>query len=162
MNAIKKLDEWLSRIESGTLVVLVFLMVFLAFGQIVLRNLFSSGLLWTDLLMRQLVLWVGFLGASLAVREGRHISIDVLPQMLPTQFRPWLKVLVHFTAGVVTVFLTVAAWNFVRMEIEFSTTVFLNIPAWIFQTVLPYSFAMISLRYFLIALDASVELWKKP
>jgi len=162
MNAIRKLDEWLARLESGALILTLFLMVFFSFGQIILRNLFNSGLLWTDLFLRQMVLWVGFLGASLAVREGRHISIDVLPQFLPARLKPFLKILVHFTAGMVCIFLTLAAWKFVEMEIEFNTILFLDIPAWMFQTILPYSFALISLRYFLIALDASVQLRKKP
>jgi C4-dicarboxylate transporter DctQ subunit len=161
MRAIKQLDEWLAKAESGFLVFLLFLMVFLAFGQVVLRNLLNSGLLWTDIFLRQLVLWVGFLGASLAVRERRHISIDVLPQFLPAACKPWIQVLVDLSAGLISVFLTVASWRFVRLEIEYPTILFLDLPAWIFQTILPISFAVISLRYFLHVIDDSIQLWKK-
>ena len=120
MRAIKQLDEWLAKAESGFLVFLLFLMVFLAFGQVILRNFLNSGLLWTDIFLRQLVLWVGFLGASLAVRERRHISIDVLPQFIPATYKPLVQVLVNFSAGLISVFLTVASWKFVQMEIELS------------------------------------------
>jgi len=161
MRAIKQLDEWLAKAESGFLVFLLFLMVFLAFGQVILRNFLNSGLLWTDLFLRQLVLWVGFLGASLAVRERRHISIDVLPQFIPASYKPLIQVLVNLSAGLISVFLTVAAWKFVQMEMEFSTTLFLDLPAWIFQTILPFSFGLISLRYFLHVLDDSIKLWKR-
>ncbi len=161
MRAIKQLDEWLAKAESGCLVFLLFLMVFLAFGQVILRNFFNSGLLWTDLFLRQLVLWVGFLGASLAVRERRHISIDVLPQLIPAPYRPFIQVLVNFSAGLISVFLTVAAWKFVQLEIEFPIILFLDLPAWIFQTILPFSFGLISLRYFLHVFDDSIKLWEK-
>jgi TRAP-type C4-dicarboxylate transport system permease small subunit len=161
MRAIRKLNEWLAKVESGFLVILLFLMVFLAFSQVLLRNFLSSGFLWTDLFLRQLVLWVGFLGASLAVRERRHISIDVLPQFLPVTYRPWAQVLVNLCAGLISVFLTLAAWKFVRMEMEFPTILFLDLPAWIFQTILPFSFSVISLRYFLHVFDDSIKLWKK-
>ena len=172
MRAIKQLDEWLAKTESGFLVFLLFLMVFLAFGQVLLRNLFSSGLLWTDLFLRQLVLWVGFLGASLAVRERRHISIDVLPQFIPATYRPFVQILVNLCTGLISVFLTVAAWKFVRLEMEFPTILFrleieffivffLDLPAWIFQTILPFSLAVISLRYFLHVFNDSIKLWKK-
>jgi TRAP-type C4-dicarboxylate transport system permease small subunit len=161
MRVIKQLDEWLAKAESGFLVFLLFLMVFLAFGQVILRNFLNSGFLWTDLFLRQLVLWVGFLGASLAVRERRHISIDVLPQFIPTPYRPFVQVLVNFSAGLISVFLTVAAWKFLRLEMEFPTILFLDLPAWIFQTILPISFAVISLRYFLHVFDDSIKLWKK-
>lgn len=162
MRAIKQLDEWLAKAESGFLVFLLFLMVFLAFGQVILRNFLNNGLLWTDLFLRQLVLWVGFLGASLAVRERRHISIDVLPQFISATYRPWVQVLVNLSAGLISVFLTVAAWRFVQLEMEFSSTLFLDIPTWIFQTILPFSFGLISLRYFLHVFDDSIKLWKKP
>jgi TRAP-type C4-dicarboxylate transport system permease small subunit len=161
MRAIKQLDEWLAKAESGFLVFLLFLMVFLAFGQVILRNFLNSGLLWTDIFLRQLVLWVGFLGASLAVRERRHISIDVLPQFLPATYKPFIQILVNFSAGIISVFLTLASWKFVQMEIEFPTILFLNLPAWIFQTILPISFAVISLRYFLHVLDDSIKLRQK-
>jgi TRAP-type C4-dicarboxylate transport system permease small subunit len=161
MRAIRQLNEWLAKVESGFLVFLLFLMVFLAFSQVLLRNFLSSGFLWTDLFLRQLVLWVGFLGASLAVRERRHISIDVLPQFLPATYRPWAQVLVNLCAGLISVFLTLAAWKFVQMEMEFSTILFLDLPAWIFQTILPFSFSVISLRYFLHVFDDSIKLWKK-
>jgi len=161
MGAIKKLDEWLAKAESGFLVFLLFLMVFLAFGQVILRNFLNSGLLWTDIFLRQLVLWVGFLGASLAVRERRHISIDVLPQFIPTSYKPFVQVLVNFSAGLISVFLTIASWKFVQMEIEYPTILFLDLPAWIFQTILPVSFAVISLRYFLHVFDDSIKLWQK-
>lgn len=161
MRAIKQLDEWLAKAESGFLVFLLFLMVFLAFGQVILRNFLNSGLLWTDPFLRQLVLWVGFLGASLAVRERRHISIDVLPQFIPANYKPCIQVVVNLSAGLISVFLTVAAWKFVQLEKEFSTTLFLDLPAWIFQTILPFSFGLISLRYFLHVLDDSIKLWKR-
>lgn len=161
MRAIKQFDEWLAKAESGFLVFLLFLMVFLAFGQVLLRNFLSSGLLWTDLFLRQLVLWVGFLGASLAVRDRRHISIDVLPQFIPATYRPLIQILVNLCAGLISVFLTVAAWKFVQLEMEFPTILFLDLPAWIFQTILPFSFAVISLRYFLHVLDDSINLRKK-
>jgi len=161
MRAIKQLDEWLAKAESGVLVLLLFLMVFLAFGQVLLRNFLNSGLLWTDLFLRQLVLWVGFLGASLAVRERRHISIDVLPQFLPDTYKPFIQVLVNLCTGLISVFLTLASWKFVQLEMEFPTILFLEVPAWTFQTILPISFSVISLRYFLHVLDDSIKLWQK-
>ena len=161
MRAIRQLNEWLAKVESGFLVFLLFLMVFLAFSQVLLRNFLSSGFLWTDLFLRQLVLWVGFLGASLAVRERRHISIDVLPQFISATYRPWAQVLVNLCAGLISVFLTLAAWKFVQLEMEFPTILFLEVPAWTFQTILPISFSVISLRYFLHVLDDSIKLWQK-
>ena len=51
--------------------------------QIILRNVFHSGLLWADPLMRHIVLWLGCLGAALATTSARHINIDVFSRALP-------------------------------------------------------------------------------
>ena len=161
MRAIKTLDEWLAKAESGFLLILLFLMVFLAFGQVILRNLFDAGLLWTDVFLRQLVLWLGFLGASLAVRERRHIAIDVLPQFIHHRLRPFVLILVSFCTGGISVFLALAAWKFVQLEIEFPTILFFNIPAWVFQTILPFSLIVIALRYFLQGVEQAIKLWQK-
>ncbi|MCH7499709.1 MAG: TRAP transporter small permease [Nitrospinae bacterium] len=158
MRILKQFDEWLAKTESGLLIFLLFLMVFMAFGQVILRNFFNTGILWTDIFLRQLVLWVGFLGASLAVRERRHISIDVLPQFMPARYKPFLQIGVDFAAGLISLFLTVAAWRFVQFEMESPTVLFLGLPAWIFQTILPFSFAVIALRFFLGVLDKSAQL----
>ncbi len=159
MRAIKQLDEWLAKAESGILVFLLFLMVFFAFGQVLLRNFLNSGLLWTDIFLRQLVLWVGFLGASLAVRERRHISIDVLTHFIPERHKPILNILIGFISGLISAVLALAAWKFVQFEMESPTTLFLDFPAWIFQTILPFSFTVISIRYFLRVYDESVKYW---
>ena len=158
MRTLKRFDEWLAKTESGLLIFLLFLMVFMAFGQVLLRNFFNTGIPWTDIFLRQLVLWVGFLGASLAVRERRHISIDVLPHFVPARFKPFLQIGVDTAAGLISLFLTVAAWKFVQFEMESPSILFLGLPAWIFQTILPFSFAVISIRFFLRVLDESVQL----
>ena len=161
MRFLKILDNWLARTEGGLLIVLLFLMVFMSFGQVVLRNFFNSGILWTDIFLRQMVLWVGFLGASLAVRERRHIAIDVLPNFLPDRVKPWLEIITGIAAGLISIFLTMAAWKFVQFEMDSPTTLFLDIPAWVFQTILPFSFGVISIRYFLQVLDESAKLWDR-
>jgi TRAP-type C4-dicarboxylate transport system permease small subunit len=70
--------EILRRIEDLLLAVLVLILVVLAGGQIVLRDFFHTGISWADPLMRQLVLWTGMLGALAAVRDEKHIALDVL------------------------------------------------------------------------------------
>src|SRR6478752_4834082 len=73
---------WLRYLENGLLTALVLLLVVLAGTQIVLRDLFHTGLSFADPLMRQLVLWTGMLGALAAVRDDKHIALDVLQRFL--------------------------------------------------------------------------------
>ena len=78
---VQRLNAFVAKIESWILVAIVLLMVTMSFLQIILRA-FSIGILWGDIFLRHLVLWVGFIGASLATREEKHINIDVLSRLL--------------------------------------------------------------------------------
>jgi TRAP-type C4-dicarboxylate transport system permease small subunit len=143
----------LEKFEEYFLVLLLTIMILLSFSQVILRNFFQQGILWADIFLRQLVLWVGFLGASLAVSKGKHIGIDFLPNVLPRLWKPKLRVITHLATSIISAILAWSAWDFVRFEMEGNSVLFLNIPVWFFQTILPYSFAVIAVRFLLLALD---------
>ena len=160
MRHIKQIDNILAKTETAVIILVLSVMVLLAFGQVILRNFFGSGIYWADIFLRQMVLWVGFLGASLAVREKKHISIDILPLVLPKSWKIPIRAFTDFAAGVISGFLAYAAWNFIKFEMESDATLLLNIPVWAFQTVLPFSFILISVRFLLQALDGFISCWK--
>ena len=149
MGILKRLDSLLARIEFAALVLLLSTLILISFGQVVLRNFFNEGLLWADTLARQLVLWVGFIGASLATREHRHLSIDFIPHLVSDKARRWLKTASCLAAGVISLFLARASWSFVLFEQEGGSTLFENIPTWWFQVILPYSLVVIAFRFLL-------------
>lgn len=153
MKIIRKIETVLAKCEALAITFILTLMILFSFGQVILRNVFHEGILWADLFLRQAVLWVGFLGASLATREGRHISISILPTLIPESWKKGFGVAVSLSAGIISAVLTVASWEFVKNEMDAKTILFLNIPTWTFQTVLPYSLVIITLRFLLQALD---------
>lgn len=152
MEFVKKIDDWLAKIEAGCVILILSLMIVFSFGQMILRNLFNTGIPWADILLRQMVLWVGFLGASLATRDERHISIDILTPFLPSFWKSAIGTVVRIATAIACSFLTWAAWKFIAFEKVGGSTLFLNLPVWIFQTILPFSFAVIALRLLLRAL----------
>jgi len=158
MRILRQFDHYLAKFETWVLIFLLALMVLLSFGQVVLRNIFNYGLLWADTFLRQLVLWVGFLGASLAVREKQHIAIDFIPNFLPERWLKPLRVIVDSAAGMISLYLLIAAWNFLQFEKEAGSILFLNLPVWIFQIILPFSFGVIAIRFLFRALEGALSL----
>jgi TRAP-type C4-dicarboxylate transport system permease small subunit len=69
LKAINKLEDWF-------LILMLAIMVVLAVTQIFYRNVFGSGVVWIDPLLRVLVLWVAIGGAVVATRTDNHIRID--------------------------------------------------------------------------------------
>ena len=113
------------------------------------RNLFHQALVWGDILLRQLVLWTGFLGASLAIRQNKHISIDVFSSFIPANSKNKVFILTRIVTAIISGFLAWAAWSFVQFEKESESILFLDLPVWIFQLILPYSFITMAFRFLL-------------
>ncbi len=147
MRILKHIDQLLEKIEACLIVLILSLTILLSFGQMLSRNLFDMGIVWGDTLLRQWVLWLGFLGASIAVRHDKHISIKILSNLPNLFLERTLKVFTRFTAGIISGFLTWSAWSFMLFEKEAESTLFLNVPVWVFQAILPYSFLVITLRF---------------
>jgi TRAP-type C4-dicarboxylate transport system permease small subunit len=130
---LKFIDNSLALVENSLIVLIVAIMVVMSFLQVFLRNFFDYGILWGDIFLRHMVLWVGFIGASLATRDERHINIDVLGRISPEKFRPYLRTVVDLFTMLVCIALAHAAYGFLQYEIEANTILFNNIPAWIFR-----------------------------
>ena len=147
MNPWQRLDAIIGRVETILLVTLLSLMMALAFTQIVLRNFLSTGLSWGDSMVRYQVLWLGIIGASLAVREGKHITIVLFPQSMGRTGRRIALSITESFAAVVCALLTYAASTFVRVEMLMAGTVFWGLPSWIPQLIMPVAFGIMTFRF---------------
>jgi TRAP-type C4-dicarboxylate transport system permease small subunit len=134
-------------VEDGLLVAILAGMVFLAGAQIVLRNLFDSGFVWADPALRLMVLWVGMVGAMVATRFDKQITVDVASRFLPARWRAGVRVVTDvFTAGVAGT----VAWHAVRLMLDdraAGITVFASVPVWVCEAIIPIAFGVISIRY---------------
>jgi TRAP-type C4-dicarboxylate transport system permease small subunit len=147
----ERLDGLLARAEQMLLVSFLALMMVTAFAQIAIRNLFGIGLAWSEPLVRYLVLWVGFLGAALAVREGRHITIEVATLWSSARNSRALKAVSQLSSAVVCALLAYAAVRFVRDEAQIGSRTFLDLPDWVPALIVPATFAVMALRFLLRA-----------
>ena len=136
-------------LESGLLVLLLSSMILLAAYQVIARNFFDTGILWGDALVRVLVLWVTFIGATIASRKDEHIRIDLLTRFTSVRSSLWLdrfrSLFTAFVAGVFAWF----SFEFVRLDYEDGIIAFAAVPAWICELVMPLGAGLICLRYLL-------------
>ena len=147
MNFLYNLDEKISRVEKILIAALLTAMILLAFSQIVLRNFFSTGIDWGDSLVRYLVVWVGFIGAAVAVREGKHLTIDVLSRGAGGAGSRIIRSISHFISAVICGVLTWASIKFVIVEVQMGSTAFFDLPVWIPELIIPVTFGLMTLRY---------------
>jgi TRAP-type C4-dicarboxylate transport system permease small subunit len=149
MTSLERLDALIARVEKCLIVALLGLMVVTAFSQIVLRNLLGTGLSGSEPLVRYLVLWVGFIGAALAVRQGRHITIEVFSLLKTGKSGRLMAALPLLTSTLVCAFMTYAAVKFVHDEAQIGDNRFLGLPAWVPELIIPIAFGVMTLRFLL-------------
>jgi TRAP-type C4-dicarboxylate transport system permease small subunit len=130
MKVLMRIDNWLGILELGIAIFLLGTMVFFASLQVVLRNIFSTGIVWIEIFLRHTVLWLGFLGGALATGNQRHIKIDAVSHFFSERRLAVLHFITNLFAASICVLLTQASIKFVESEIGLNSQVFDGIPAW--------------------------------
>lgn len=143
---------------------LLLLMIVVAVTQILLRNLFDSGILWGDELVRVLVLWIGLIGAMVASRNNHHISIDVISRYLPEKIKQLTSLVTAWFTAVICGLMTWFSLRFVIMEKQDGLIAFSSVPAWVCESIIPFAFAIITIRYLILSAALLIRILplKKP
>ena len=155
------IDNFFEKFEKGFLIFVLTLVIGLSFYQVILRNLFSGGFIWADSFLRNMVLWLGLLGASLATKKERHINIDIASRVLPTKGKYIVNILLSFISIVVCVFLFNASLDFIKAEKGFGSEIFKGFPSWIVQIVFPVAFGIMVFRFGLHIITNAKGILKK-
>ncbi len=80
---LARLALWIAGVGLGAMTVIIFAQVFV-------RYLMNDSLQWAEPAAVMIMAWFIFLGAAVGLREGYHLSFDVLLIFLPDRFAPWL------------------------------------------------------------------------
>ena len=155
---LSRLDRFGRLLENIALVTMLSSMIVLAVGQIVLREVFETGIIWADELLKLMVLWLAMIGSIAACRDDRHIRIDALSHLLPQWLINVTRLLVDIFAAVVCAVIAWHAWRYLQLEIEFEDQVLIDTPAWIAHIVIPVAFALISYQFIVLALKKAQEM----
>lgn len=165
MKVLRTLSSILLAVERTLVVSILAVMVVLAFLQVVLRNVFDTGILWADTFLRHMVLWIGFLGASLAAEAERHIGIDIITRFLAKKLQHIARIITHLFAAVVCMMLAEASFTFLSQEREWGAVVFTlgttDVLSWHVQVIIPFGFSLIAFRFVLRIIEHTAALLGK-
>ncbi len=103
---MQRLELWFVRVNQWVVATLLAVMFIIVFLNVVLRYGFGMSLSWAEESARFLMIAGAFIGAGLALREGRLVAIDMVQLMLPQPLRHALRwaiaiVLILFMAALV-------------------------------------------------------------
>jgi TRAP-type C4-dicarboxylate transport system permease small subunit len=159
---LARLDRGLAIGVTSLLICAFALMLGLAALQLLLRASLHSSIPWGDIAARQLVIWVGFLGAYLATRGGRHFHVDILTRLFPPGARAWVTVFSDLSAAAVCLFLVKAGATFVTTGLDPRAILFLGIPQTAAALIVPVGFALIALQFLLRTIGSAARAVRGP
>lgn len=146
VSVLHSINTALGKIETGLLCLIIAMMLGLAILKIVLRYGFQTSLLWSDIVLQHLTLWLCLLGAALATCERRHISIDVLSRILPENITRWSNLIVDCLALIVVGILAYYGFDFLGDEQSSEAKLIGNIPLWWAKSIIPVGFVLIGIH----------------
>lgn len=80
---MKKAIDYFFKVLEFLVVACMVAMVIMVFGNVVLRYGFNSGISVSDEMSRYCFIWLTYIGAMVAMRDGAHLGVDTLIKKLP-------------------------------------------------------------------------------
>ena len=152
-SVLERSQRIIEYVEDSILVGLLLLMIVLAVLQILLRDLFATGIVWSDVLVRILVLWIGLVGAMVASRQGRHINIDIMNRYLSERAKIFAESVVELFTALICLIAAYYGLRFVQMEFSVGGKAFAKVPSWLCESIIPFGFMVMAVRYVLLSVN---------
>ncbi len=143
-------------IERGITLFVFIALVLLPAIEVLTRLFGTTGVVASPVLVQHLTLWIGFLGAIVAARRNRLLSLTSTPLFSSEGKIDWFK----FMAKVTTIFIVMAlaygAWELVKVEKEFPVHIAPFLFRWVAQLIMPVGFLLVAIHMVM----NSYETWR--
>lgn len=142
------LDAALGRIEEVFIALMLCSASVILFANVVARYGFNTGVVWAEEVVRYQIIWLVFIGSSVAVRRGIHIGIEAVLHVLPGPIARALRIVVLSLCILFCLVLLYYGAVLVAQTRAFGQrTPAMQAPFWIIQLAIPVSAALMGLRF---------------
>lgn len=142
---LEKVSRAINTGVEGTVALLAIIMAVVVAAQVFARYVLNHSLFWSEELARFLLVWLTFLGATVAYRRQVNPGVDILVRRLTGLSRRLCATVVHLCAlalfGVMVVYGYQFA-HFVRLQV----TPALGLPKWLPHAIIPISGAILAVH----------------
>ena len=103
----------------------------------------------SQVIVQHFTLWIGFLGAILAARQNKLLSLTHQPLFLKDtefHFGKWIAKVITF---IVLLVLAWGSWDLVKVEMQYPNYIAPNIPRWVAQLIMPIGFFLMAFQVYI-------------
>ncbi|WP_157019116.1 TRAP transporter small permease [Mesorhizobium xinjiangense] len=145
---LERFDRVLSRAEDVFIVTLLVTASAILFVNVVARYFFNTGLVWAEEFVRYEIVWLVFIGGSVATRKGIHIGVEMVLHMLPAPAQRLLNICVGVACVAFCLALAIYGLELVAQTKQFGQrSSAMQIPFWIVQLAIPVGAGLMALRF---------------
>ena len=136
--------------------VLLTVLVLVVLVAVFFRYVLGDSLPWSDEVARYLCVWVGFVGASVALNRRVHIGVEFFVDRLPAILKRRVKLVVEFVILGLLLFITYFGIELVVFQVPQRSSALLISMAW------PYASVPVGTSLMIVqCLNLILEDWKK-
>ena len=145
---MKKLNYILSKFEDVTCSLGLLGATLLMFLNVIMRYLFSSGLPWSEELVRYTIIWVTFIGIAMCARKGMHVAIDLFLSLMNKKMGFILLIIINITSIFFCTLMTLYSIKLVwQISDSSQLSPSLGIPFYLIYLCMPLGFGLSVLRF---------------
>ncbi len=150
---LKKLDTVVTNIEEWTLFTIVIVALLSLFANVVLRYGFNYTLAWSEELVRIVIIYSTFVGASVAVKQRAMIRIDAVVQIFP-KLKPGLTIYTNLLMLFFAWMMVNYGYKMTHLQyVTHQKTIIMQIPLVIIYAIMPIMGVMIFIRTFQVMIQ---------
>lgn len=147
---MKRINNVIRKFESLTVAIGLLGITALIFLNVLLRYIFKNSFTWAEELSRYLLVWITFIGGSLAVRDNVHVNMDLLLNNINIKLKKPLIYLIYLGSSLIMVYLSYSGFkimNDVRVSGQVSTSMEF-LPIWLVYLAVPIGSILMAMNYF--------------
>ena len=106
----KRFPSFMEKLEENFLVLIIFSIMAVSFGQVIARYAFNTG--WSAALEFSMVMfsWLILMGMSYGIKNGTHLGVDIVLNAVPSRVGKWLSLFAAFATLMYALILLDSAW----------------------------------------------------
>jgi len=97
-----RFERYLVTANRSVIFLMMAVMTTLVFVNVIARYVLNFSIIWAEEVSQYLMIWIAYLGAGLALREGRHVALEMLHDRLSAPLSRRVRMAV---GGILLVFL---------------------------------------------------------
>ncbi|MCK6205249.1 TRAP transporter small permease [Bacillus infantis] len=151
---LKKVDRVIEHIEEYFVFSSLLLMVLIVFINVLGRFVFNFSISWSEEAARYLMIWATFIAASLGVKKGSHITLDILTVYLPEKANRIVRAISYILSMVYCILLLVIGIPFIMdMIAKGQISPALHMPIHFVYLAIVAGAVLMLIRYILLFID---------